>query len=630
MNPSTQQRRLRPGPARTIRALIPILVVVGCGGILLAQYGGGAPAAEGPFGFDEYPSLEGVIAAHESGKTDGEIIAWLRDNGAYIPLSLDEALQLKARGVSPELCAAMSQLPPAKVKSVLREFADVYIARAEPRRGLSRRQILKMLDAGASDEEVAAAVAEQGSRADLSLEEAIELQEKGLSGATLCAVARGAPAPAPSATQARAQDQAGPPSLDDIFAETAGEDEEEEVPLLDDLLDDSYEDEEEEPAEPRTAAAPAAENPSEIVVLSDAPDAKAFVAPGSARVVDLLRSADSIGRTPARSRLDPGPYYVLVEKRLDPFDHAIIPAFRTVHDGSGRTRTLIESGQIYYDTDECCLPRSLEGEFSITRISENQQGVILGDAFDGLPPYVWDGNRFLVLTVEGARVTRIMKVYEIRKAAGERQTVVATFTPSHRDPLLAKPAPAEADGKDEPLVTFAPDPAELTGVAEILGVAAQDMPRIHAKLRESGAAVYRQEDTEGRIRMIAFNVDGYGRLGVRQSWLEKSGPFGMYATSAPPAPSPAPKADSAALPAPERTADPNVNLPFLSVTNSGGTPALLMMGNGTAIYLGPGQTRQTTVAPGATTLEALFADRKGAPRKGRVTFSYYFRYTLIL
>jgi len=649
MNPAIESRHRRPGPPPLPRALaLATLALAATAGLLMAQYGGGSPSTAIPFSFDEYPSFEGVLAAHDAGKSDRAIVQWIRSSGAYVPLSLDQALQIKARGVGPEVCAAMSHLPSAKVDKLLGGFGGVYVARSESRRGLSRRQILKMLDEGATDGEISAAVAERGSRADLSLAEAIELQERGLSASTLSAVARGTSVAADAAPAARAAAPAGPKSLDDIFA--AADEGEEEVPLLDDImaddedlaedegsaLDEDYDDEDEIAAEAAgSMEAPAEADPSQVLVFSDSPDARAFVVPGSARVVDLMESADGIGRTPARKSLDPGPYYVMVEKRLDPFDRAIIPAFRTVHDGSGRTRTLIESGGIYYDSDDCCLPRSLQGEFSITRISENQQGVLLGDAFDGLPPYIWDGNRFLILTVEGARVTRILKVYEIRKAAGERQTIVATFTPSHRDPLLPVPEPSPDAGtrSEVPLVTWKPDPAELTGIAEVLGFGAQETPRVFTKLQEYGKAVCRKEDKDGRLRLIAVRVDSYGRLGVLQSWLGRSGPYDMYSTISPPT-SPVAGAGAKGAPAqlmkPERTADPTVNLPVLAVTNSGNKPAVLLTGEGQAIFLGPGQTKQTTVAPGATTLEAVFADAPGAPRQGRVTFSYYFRYKLIL
>ena len=612
--------------AALVRALTISLLVAGAGDVLEAQFDIDSPD-DGDFSFDEYPTLEGLLAAHRSGRSSQELIAWIQENGAYISLNLDEAFQIHAQGVEFSVIAAMTQVPHEKVKALLGGARGELTIRAEPRHGLSRRDILKLLQEGATDEEVAARLVESGSKGDLSLEEAVELLDAGLSSATLAAIG-GAPA---GSMQPEVQ-SGEPPLLDDLLAGAepaeGGTDEAESALSLDEILTEGDSPEGEVPLAVAATARDA--DPSEILILSDPPGARVMVAPGSSRPVDLLRHAKSLGRSPARSRLDPGSYYLLVEKQLDPFDDAIIPALRTVHDGEGRTRTLIESGKIYYDAQACCLPRSLGGEFHITRIGADQQGVILGDEFGGLPPYLWDGNRYLILSVEKGRIERIVKVYEVRKAAGERRTIVATFFSSSSDPLLASsPVPPEEAPLDS-APSWNPDPSDLAGMAGIVGIPKEEVPRILAKLQSSGKAVYREDGEGGRLRIFAVSVDSYGRIRVEQSRLERSGPFEMYAT----APQPAAARDDAdagtAMARPIRLPDPGVNLPLLSVTNSGGSPALITMGDGTIIFVAAGQTREVAVGPGSSSLEARFADRPGAPLKGHAHFTYHARYKLTL
>ncbi len=567
-------------------------------------------------GPSEPPTLDGLRRAAEQGYSDEELIAWIEATGAWFELSLEETLALRAEGYSAGLLASMTQLPEEPLGALLADMEHFRPDDGADRAGLSENRIRKMIRLGVPEEEILAGIEEKGSGAKLEVGEALDFRARGVTPQLLAAIAGGKLViPAPG--------EEGVPLLDDLLADA------QEAPLLDDLLE-IEEGEEGAALEPMT----------ELIVLADVPKAKVRIAPFATRPPDLLRLSDSEGSTPARIDLAPGSHYVIVEKPVDEYDDGIIPALRTVHDGEGTTRTLIESGLLYYDVEDCCLPRSLSGDFEITRISENQQGIILGDEFGGLPPYLWDGNRFLILAVEKARIERVYKVYLVRKAVGEGRILVASFIAPSHDPLglqrhLAEGPKAQA-AYDE---WSAPDPVALDGLALAYGIPRAEIPRLEDALMTYGKATWAGAAGDGTVRLLTLSLDTFGRTRLEEAYFTPEGPFGMLATPKPslsPAPGkkkgkkqePPPPPPS--LPAPEREYDETVDLPVFSVENGTENAALLRLGDGTILYVAAGSSEEVTVGPGTLTVEARFADKPSEPWIGKIHFTYHARYRLQL
>jgi hypothetical protein len=623
-------------------------------------------AAEIPW---EEPTVEGILEALRSGKPPSAIVAWIEESGTAFELDLEEVIRLRAGGVPAEIVAAMARMPDEKLRSVLPEERDLPAPPSAPRSGLSKRRLLKMIRSGVPEAEILDAVARQGSKASLRLDEAVALREGGASPALLAAIVTGVVpsatqgAPAPAAAPGVAAGAAAPaasaaaPAANAEDALPAGEETEDEGPLLDEFVDDVEAERDEEfpeesgppeeaplleellEAEQEGPARPGEGALSQVTVLSDPPGARVFVAPASARMGDLLRTARPAGRTPARLRLDPGAYLVLVEKRADGFDAEIVPALRTVHDGDGRTRTLIVDGDLYYDVERCCLPGSLSGDLVVSRVSEGRPGAFLGDEFGGLPPYLWDGNRYLVLGVRDGRIQRVVKIYEMRKSAGETRTLVASFVPSSADLLALDPRVPEGRIAEEAAALWEPpEPAELEGLARIYGIPRADLDRLGPLLAASGKAHWRGEAADGGVTFLTLSLDAHGQLRLDEVHLRRDGPYGMLSTPAPPPPpkkKKGKKAEPAPVPppplaSPVRRADPGVDLPVLEVENAAKSAAAVRLGDGTLVYVGPGEVREVTVGAGTLEVEARFEDRPLERRGVRAHFTYHARYRLRL
>lgn len=577
-----------------------------------AQFAGSSQPERPAAGPSEHPTLDGLRRALGQGYSEEELVGWIETTAAWFELSLEETLALRSQGFSEGLLASMTQLREEPLGALL---ADMDLFRPDAgadRAGLSENHIRKMIRLAVPEEEILAAIEEEGSAANLEIGEALDLRAQGVTPALLAAIARGRLViPVPG--------EEGVPLLDDILAGS------EEVPLLDDLF--GIEDE------------AALEPITDLIVLADVPKAKVRIAPSTTRPADLLRLSDSEGSTPARIDLAPGSHYVIVDKPVDEFDAGIIPALRTVHDGEGPSRTLIESGLLYYDVEDCCLPRSLSGDFEITRISENQQGIILGDEFGGLPPYFWDGNRFLILVVEKARIERVYKVYLVRKAVGEGRILVASFIPPSRDPLSLQRHLAEGPKAQAAYNEWsAPNPAALDGLAQAYGIPRAEIPRLEDALMTYGKATWAGEPGDGTLRLLTLSLDTLGRTRLEEAYFTPEGPFGMLATPKPAPPptskkkrkGPEPPPPPPPLPSPERDYDEAVGLPVFFVENGTENAALLRLGDGTVLYVPPGATEEVTVGPGTFTVEARFADKPSEPWIGKIHFTYHARYRLQL
>lgn len=567
-----------------------------------------------------YPTIEGIRRARAAGHPVERILTWIRVHDALFDLDLDEAMQLHAEGLEVPVIAAMAQMPETEVAPLLETFEKVYVARTGPREGLSKRRLMQMMEYGAPESEILAAIAEKGSRAELTLAEAVAMMQGGASPRLVAAIGRGIVPPEAG--------QAAAPMLDDLLAGESDEGEQgeegdeegagegEEGVALEEIFE-----EEGIPVEPEGAP--------RLVVLSDPPGARISIAPATIRPADLLTLPRSQGRTPAEIRVDPGAWYVLVEKPLDGFDTGIVPALRTVHDGDGGSRTLIQEGTLYYDVQHCCRPRALTGTVEITRIAEDQPGTLLGDEFEGLPPYLWDGNRYLILTVERGVVRRVIKVYLIKRAAAEERTLMASFIPSSAEPLDHAAAP-EAVSTRARTTWEVPSAEGFAALAKILGLPEADAPKLHARLLESGKALWRKEDDAG-FRIVSFGLDSMGRLRVDDVPLERTDLYGMLET-----PRRSTKRKTVAekepgpLPAFRKVRRPGSELPVIEISNHRSVGALVRLGDGTTFYVAPGETVTSQVSPGTYVVEGRFDGGENSYLQGRARFSYNALYRLSL
>jgi hypothetical protein len=272
--------------------------------------------------------------------------------------------------------------------------------------------------------------------------------------------------------------------------------------------------------------------------------------------------------------------------------------------------------------------------------------MILGDEFLGLPPYLWDGNRYLILAVRKGQVRRVLKAYEIRRAAGEARTLVSTFIPSTHDPLM--PPEAEAGPEEEEEVEAdAPAPGEETdhpgwivpredvkGVAGIYGIPQDQVERLEEGLSSKGKATW-MADQDGTLTVLTLSLDSYSRLRTDEVALRRDGPYGMLSTPAPPLPPKkkrkvAPPPPPAPLKSISRTIDPSTELPILTVQNPGSDGVLLRLSDGTSLFLAPGQTRDVTVTPGTHEVVARFEEKPSERRTAKAHFTYHARYRLRL
>jgi len=656
-----------------LASLAAVIVILPVPGLSARQFeppprSAGEPADQAEPASDESPAptVESILEAQQAGKSGAEMVAWIEGASARLNLSLADTVRLHRAGVPTEVLVAASGEKGERIDALLGAFPKAPPAHAGQGGDLSRRQILKMIHAGTPEAEVLDAIAAQGSSASLSLHEALGLADEGVSARLVAAIAGegpGRPAPAAAAPPPPAATAAVEPTLDDLLdkgaatkaavpGETAptldealgGEEDEEtqkpegEAPTLDQALSG-------EPGEDEEASAGLPETlDTYLTVLAEPVDSRLAVAPASTRLVDLFEQSKGVGRAPAQISLAPGAWYVLVEKRIDAFEKGIVPAMRTVLDGDGATRTLIVSGDIYYDAGACCAPKSLSGPLSISRIPQDQQNSILGDEFDGLPPYLWDGNRYLVLSIRNGRITRALKVYAVKKASGESRTLTATFLPTSSPDTLAAPPPlAEGETPAEPgeAETFAreswtpPSLDEIAPIARFYGVPAIDNAKLAARLAASGKAVIRQNGDDGSVSIVAFSLDSSSRVRAEEYHYRKDGPFGTLSTPVPPPPpkhrkKAKPVTPPAPLQAVQRVQDPVNFLPFLTVSNKSKSIALVRLWDGTAIFVAGGTSKDLTVSPGSGEIEARFGDKPAERRVVQAHFTYHEHYTLKL
>lgn len=582
----------------------------------LAQFEAGTGEISEDAILSSYPTIEGIRQARLAGHPAERILAWIQDYEALFDLDLDEAMQLKAEGLDIPIIAAMAQMPPEEVGPLLETFEKVYVARPGPREGVSKRRLMKMMEYGAPEAEILAVIAEKGSRAELTLAEAVDLMKIGASPRLVAAIGRGIVPPDAAAPAAPLLDEIVEDEIEADEEEAAGEDEE---PVD---LGEIFETE---------GIAMEPEGGARLVVLSDPPGARISLAPATIRPADLLVLPRPQGRTPAALEAAPGAWFVLVEKTLDAFDVALIPALRTVHDGDGGTRTLIHEGTLYYDVQRCCRPRALTGATAVTRIAEDQPGVLLGDEFDGMPPYLWDGNRYLILGIEKGRIRRVIKVYIIKRAASEERTLMATFIPSSIEPL-DHPSAMESVSTRARSLWEVPTPESFAPLARMSGVPEADVARIQARLLETGKALWKSEDDAG-VRILSFGLDSMGRLRIDDIPLERTDIFGMLETPRPrkPGRSAASRTvEPGPIPAFRRIRQPQSELPVVEITNNKTVAALVRFGDGTTFYVAPGGTVSSEVSPGTYAVEARFDGAASGPLRGRTRFSYHALYRLSL
>jgi hypothetical protein len=341
-----------------------------------------------------------------------------------------------------------------------------------------------------------------------------------------------------------------------------------------------------------------------------------------------------VGRTPLSLTLPGGDYLILVQHEAGEFEDGLAPGWRTVHDGTA-TRSLLDNADLTFDPAACCLPGSLQEEAELRPVPRDLPRALIGDSFDGLPPYLFDGEILQNLRVRDKRITHTMKMYRLRKSAGRSRVLVSTFLPSEGNPLdqnelrgLPPGTPYDAY-VDAPALDFLRDAAQLGEAAAALGVTTEHLGEAVAMLRRAGKAILHQQ-IEGGLRLMTLSVEDDGRIRFHDQSIRPADPFAVPAPptkkkkKTKPLPPPPP------LPIPERVVMPGLGLPRLTIDNTSSRPLALLLGDGQLCWVPAATRREFPVDPGsheARVLGAGFQDTNPAPR-GHLHFSYNARYTL--
>jgi hypothetical protein len=635
-------------------------------------------------------TLERVIELLRNGIPSPGIVTMIQRQGGAFQLTVDDVVRLRKIGASPALILAMS----AGVETA-RDAAAALEETPPARPGrLTPRDVTRALQKGADPAEVARRIETEGMRRPPDLDDLSDLAARGVPPEVLRAMARGATAPAegaaasatPAATAPAASgpltleailelikadmDEAAdvirekgvarPLTLDEVLKlRAAGADDEvmvavreagnAVVPPSGDISavreQDSGEETPEEPPSdfvavpwkrsyrsPSHVPTPASED--RLWIASVPSDARVYLATSRTRPADVFERDHYVGRTPLSLTLPPGEYDVVVQHEAGEFEAGLAPGWRTVHDGTA-TRSLLDNADLTFDPAACCLPGSLEGQAELRPVPRDMRRALIGDSFDGLPPFLFDGERLQVLRVRDTRITHTMKLYRVRKSPGRSRLLVSTFLPSEGDPLdLTEqhglpPGTPYDEFLDVPSLDYLRDGAQLPDVASALGVETSHLGEAVAMLRRAGKSILHQQ-IEGGLRLMTLALDDQGQI----RWLDRSlHPTDLFAAPAPP-----PKKKKKVKPVPpppllapaERVVVPGLGPPSLSIDNRSGKPIGLLLEDGQLCWVPAGQRREFAVDPGTFEARVLgpgYSDMNPAPR-GQLHFSFNARYAL--
>ncbi|MFQ5878519.1 MAG: hypothetical protein ACE5JH_12705 [Acidobacteriota bacterium] len=633
-------------------------------------------------------SAERVLQLVREGTSPDDLISLLEKQEGGFDLTLEDAVRLRRLGAPARLvlllARAGSQPPAAPVASQ----AGAPAARPPARGSLSLRRVLRMQRKGVAADRIASLVASRGLRREPDLAELLEQRARGVPAGVIRALAAGAALPAAGRTEAVASGEpADPPgsrrrarhrherplAVGDVIEMLGNDIDPGEIvkiisergmkapPTLEEALSlrragatdgimaainqatapppaARAEPEVEEPEREEPAAGPHVPTPASldrVWVASVPPGTRVFVSRARTPGMDAFDRDYYMGETPLSLDLAPGSYNIAVSKEAGAFEQDLIPAWRTVHDAP-ETRSLLDDADLTFDPEACCLPGSLSGTVTFRQIGRDQPGTIIGDHFDGLPPYLFDGETMQVLRVREGRITQALKIYRLRKNAGQSRLLVASFIPAEGDPLDPSPVAGLPEGHpydvylDTPQLGFLRDPGSVAELAAVLGLDGDHLADTVAMLRHAGKAILHQQ-VEGGIRLIALALDDYGRLRLLDRTIRPEDPFAAppqtddsgknkkkMASAAPPAPPP--------LPALERVVVPGLGLPRLVVDNTTAHALGLLFHDG-QFYFVPAETRREFIAdPGTFDVQVLAPGSSPPGPRGRIHLSYHARY----
>ncbi|HKY33482.1 MAG TPA: hypothetical protein VJV23_13190 [Candidatus Polarisedimenticolia bacterium] len=565
-----------------------------------------APAAveeDAPAPFQPLPgalTLRQVARLHARGTPPAELAERIGRHGLKSVPTLDEMLEQAERGL------------PAEVLLALARGARPESLPAEP--PLDAAGILALLEQGGDPAQVAGAIRRRGLAAPLALQDVLALRKSGADDQVMAAVREAsAPRPSPAAVgeESRGAGREDEPA--------GGEEPEAQTPAAP------------EPAQP--SATPTADTGDRVWVSSVPAGARVFVSTARTNDQEVFDHDHYVGRTPLSLALDPGDYTIVVQKEAGEFEAGLLPAWRTVHD-TPSTRSLLDEADLTFRPDRCCLPGTLDGRVEVKSVPAGARPAAIGDQFDGLPPFLFDGEGLQILRVRRARITHAMKLYPLRKHPGQSRVLIATFLPAEGDPLdqadvIGLPSGTPFDAHLEaPGLEMLGAADRRAGLARILRVEEEHLEQAIGMLRRAGKAILHQQ-IEGGLRLVSLAVDDHGRL--RLSDMEVK-PIDLFAPPPPPPPRrkktpPPPPPPPPSLPGMDRLVVPGLGLPRLAVHNTGKEGIGLLMDDGALYYVPAGARREFSVDPGTFQARVLTGGPSPDPR-GRLHFSYNARYTI--
>ena len=623
-------------------------------------------------------TLARVTEMLRSGMTSQAVITQVKLSGSAFDLSVEDVIRLTRLGAAPELIQMMTRAPqtPAPVE----ETAHPSTVQAATAGTLTHRKIVKMYHKGVSPDVIVEEIARKGLKEPIELDQLLALGAEGIPDNLLLAMAAGArqtptstsaePSPASAGMESTPEVQgepgepplkaaeirrmlerklppddivsaietrgiAAPPSLEEAIAMRKLGATDPIIAAINtaalDLGEEAADDESDsEATHGALSALPPAANTEILTVLSYPAGARVYLSPSRTRMEERFRHDYLVGRTPVSVTVPPDDYTLIVEKRAGTFEAGLLPAWRTMHDPPG-VRSVLDETELTFDPLKCCLPGSVSGVVDLRPIPEEQPRAIIGDQFDGLPPYLFDGEMLQILRVRRSQITEVMKLYHVRKTAGQPRALIATFIPAEGDTLdLDTSAPANPgasfDSEIElPQLQYLLNGPGQKGLAAALGVETEHLGNAIAVLRNIGKVILHQQ-VAGGLRLLTLAIDYNGRLRVTDQTVLPVNPFAAAPVKkgkkkAAPVPAPIPP-----LPALARVVVPGLGAPRLDLVNPGPAPVALILGDGEFCYAPAGATTECVLDPGTHQVRVM----NGGQQRGGGTMhlSYHARYTM--
>jgi len=410
------------------------------------------------------------------------------------------------------------------------------------------------------------------------------------------------------------------------------------------------EEEEMEPAaQAAAAAADSAKRPRDVptpqaddrVWIASVPrGAQVYVAPAGIRREEWSERDYRVGVTPLALQIPPGEYIVVIQKPRDAFDAALLPAWRTKHD-SPDTRSVLDNADLMINASRCCLPESFTGEVDIRPVFKDRPEMLIGDMFDGLPPYLLDGETYQILRVRKASVESVMKAYPLRKSPGGSRMLVASFVPTLTEPLdpngvAGLPAGTPyAELLHAATLDYLTDTKQLPEIASTLRVDPARLSSAVSMLGRTGKAIIAQK-IDGGMRTLTLALDDYGRLRVNDQQTRPVDPFAPEpeetAASRRKKKKPAIPPPPPSLPVMSRAVVPGLGMPRLVLDNKSARGQGLIFSDGQFYYV-PGKTkREFLIEPGSFHVRLIAPEgaQSGPAPEGQLHFAFQARYSLTL